>query len=348
MTIHTRRFMAGAALLAGAAGLLAAPAAADDTADFFKGKQINAIAGGGAGGGFALAARILGRHMVNHIPGKPDWIVTAMPGAGGARSIKYIVNAAAQDGTVIGAVLPPAILSPLLRPGVGYKSEDLQWVGSITPMPSVLSVWHTHNVNSLDDAKKREVIVATSSKLSTNYFMSIFLNKVVGTKFKVISGYQGGDRQNNAMEKGEVHARASFFNSYKSTKADWLRDRKIIHLATLGPRLDELKGATHLADIAKTPEQRKMVAFMQAGENVGHGFFVSPGVPRARVDALRKAFDATMKDPAFLDDAKKRNVTVEPVAGVELDKSIDEAMDVPQSLVDDFKTLVEMDEPKKK
>jgi tripartite-type tricarboxylate transporter receptor subunit TctC len=331
-----------------AAASLVLPAQADEIADFFKGKQINAISGGGAGGGFALAARILGRHMVKHIPGKPDWVVTAMPGAGGARSVKYIFNAAAQDGTVIGAVLPPAVLSPLLRKGVGYKSEDIQWLGTIAPMPAVLSVWHTHGVKNLDDAKTKEVIVATSSKLSTNYFMSIFLNKVAGTKFKVISGYRGGDRQNNAMEKGEVMARASFFNSYKSTKSDWLRENKIIHLATQGPRIADLKGVAHLEDLAKTAEQKKMVAFMQVGESVGHGFFVSPGVPKARRDALRAAFDATMKDKAFLDEAAKRRVIVEAVDGPSLNRTVAAAMSVSPALVEDFKKLVGLDEPKKK
>jgi len=344
----TRRFLTGLAAVC-AAALAAAPAfAADDVAAFYKGKQITAIAGGGAGGGFALAARILGRHLPRHMPGNPDWVVQAMPGAGGARSIKYIVNAAAQDGTVIGVVLPPAILSPLLRPGVGYDSAKLKWIGSITPMPAVLSVWHTAPAKSLEEAKRAELVIATSSKLSTNYFVSEFLNEIIGTKFKVISGYRGGDRQNVAMEKGEVHGRASFYNSYKSTKPDWLRDKKIAHLVTMGPRLDELKDVPHLMDLAKTDEQRQMVAFMQAGESVGHGFFVSPKVPKARVEALRRAFDATVKDPKFLEEAEKRRVAVDPVAGEKLDGIVETAMNAPADVVAKFKRMIKLDEPDKK
>jgi tripartite-type tricarboxylate transporter receptor subunit TctC len=331
------------ALLAGA--LVAAPADADPIADFYKGKQIVANTGGGAGGGFALAARILGRHMVRYIPGHPDWVVTAMPGAGGARSIKYVVNAGAQDGTVIGVVLPPAVISPLLRKGVGYDSSRLQWIGSITPMPSVLSVWHAAPGKSLDDARKVQLIIATSSKLSTNYLVAMFLNEVIGTKFKVISGYQGGDRQNVAMEKGEVHGRASFFNSYKTTKPDWLRDRSIIHLATLGPRIDDLKGVTHVMDLARSDEERQMIDLMQAGESVGHGFFVSPGVPKARVAALRRAFDATMKDPAFLKEAAERKQLVSPVLGEDLDRIVAQATRVSPAVVDKFKKMIRLDGP---
>ena len=348
MDLGSARKFIGPIAFAGAAALLAAPAQADEVAEFYKGRQITVVSGGGAGGGFALAARILGRYMTKHIPGNPDWVVQAMPGAGGARSIKYIVNAAPQDGTVIGAVLPPAILSPLLRPDVGYDSAKLRWIGSITPMPAVLSVWHTAPAKTLEEAKKTKVIIATSSKLSTNYFVSAFLNEIIGTRFEVISGYRGGDRQNVAMEKGEVHGRASFYNSYKSTKPDWLRDRKIIHLVTMGPRLAELKGVPHLMDLAKTEEHRQMVAFMQAGESVGHGFFVSPNVPKARMAALRAAFDKTMKDPAFLAEAEKRRQVVDPVKGEELDRIVGKAMSSPKDVVDRFRKLVKLDEPEKK
>jgi len=191
--ISNRHFLVATAVSCVLAAAI--PAQADEIADFYKGKQINAISGGGAGGGFALAARILGHHMVRHIPGAPSWVVTAMPGAGGARSVKYIVNAAAQDGTVIGVLLPPSVISPLLRKGVGYDSDKLRWIGTITPMASVLSVWHTAPAKTIEAVKQKEVTIATSSKLSTNYFMAEFMNQVIGTKFKVIAGYQGGDRQ---------------------------------------------------------------------------------------------------------------------------------------------------------
>jgi tripartite-type tricarboxylate transporter receptor subunit TctC len=339
-SIHLASWLAASVLALGA------PVQADAVADFYKGRKITAISGGGAAGGFSFAARILGRHIVGNIPGNPSWVVTAMPGAGGARSVKYIVNAAAQDGTVIGVILPPAILSPLLRKKVGYDSAKLQWIGSITPMPSVLSVWHTTKINKLADAKTIETTMATSSKLSTGYFFPAFLNEILGTKFKIIAGYRGGDRQNNAMEKGEVDGRSSFFNSYKTTKPHWLRDKTIRHMVYMGPKLPEIGNVPHLMTLARNDEERQIVRFMETGSSVGHGFFVSPGVPKARVAALRAAFDKTVSSPAFLAEAKKRNQVVSPVRGVDLDKSVAAAMATSPALIAKFRQMTKLDSVK--
>jgi len=328
---------------AGAALALAGPAAADAIADFYKGRTITAISGGGAGGGFSFNARVLGRHIVRHIPGRPEWVVTAMPGAGGARSMKYINHAAAQDGTVMGVVLPPSILSPLLRKKVGYDSARFHWIGSITPMAQVVSVWHTHGIRTLEDARTREVVLGTSSKLSSGYLIPAFVNALTGTRFKVISGYRGGDRQNNAMQKGEIQGRGSFYNSYKVTKPHWLRDRTIIHLVQLGPFIKELPDVPRVRDLARTDEERRIAQFLQIGSQVGHGFYVSPNVPLARVAALRAAFDATMKDPAYLAEAKERKLIVDPVAGVDLQRAIANAMATPTPIIEKFKKMVKLD-----
>jgi tripartite-type tricarboxylate transporter receptor subunit TctC len=341
--ISLNRYIPGALAIAGAALFITAPAQADPIADFYKGKKINAISGGGAGGGFSFNARVLGRHIVRHIPGNPEWVVTAMPGAGGARSMKYINNAAAQNGTVVGVVLPPSILSPLLRKKIGYDSAKFHWLGSITPMAQVVSVWHTHGVKSLDDAKKREVILGTSSKLSSGYLIPALVNALAGTKFKVISGYRGGDRQNNAMQKGEIQGRGSFYNSYKVTKPHWLKEKTIIHLVQLGPFIKDLPNVPRIRDLAKTDEERRIAQFLQIGAQVGHGFYVSPNVPRARVAALRAAFDATMKDPAYLAEAKKRNLIVDPISGKDLQRAIIAAMATPQPVIDKFKQMVKLD-----
>ncbi|MEK9682943.1 MAG: tripartite tricarboxylate transporter substrate-binding protein [Rhodospirillaceae bacterium] len=324
------------------ATVTAGPAQADAVADFYKDRQVTAISGGGAGGGFSLVARVLGRHIGENIPGKPNWVVTAMPGAGGARSVKYIVNAAAQDGTVVGVVLPPAVISPLLRPKVGYDSKKLQWIGSVTPMASVLTQWHTSPAKSLDAIKKTEVTTATSSKLSTGYFFPAWLNHTVGTKFKIIAGYRGGDRQNNAMEKGEVNGRSSFYNSYKSTKPHWIAEKKIVQVAYMGPRTKDLAdaGVPNIMDLMKTDQDRAVIQFLQTGPSIGHGFFVSPGVPKARVAALRAAFNKTVGSKKFLDDATKRRIVVDPVKGEDLDKVVAAAFSTPKATVDYFKKSV--------
>lgn len=343
------RFIATSLPLAAAVALIGS-AQADSISDFYKDKQMNAISGGGAGGGFSFVARVLGQHMTANIPGNPSWIVTAMPGAGGARSIKYIVNAGAQDGTILGAVLPPAILSPLLRKNVGYDSADLQWIGSVTPMASVLVTWHTSPIKSLDQVKTMESTTATSSKLSSGYLFPAWLNATVGTKFKVISGYRGGDRQNVAMEKGEVYGRSSFYNSFKTTKPHWLRDKSIHILAYMGPKEPDLANVPYMMDLMQNDEQRAIGNFLQTGSSVGHGFFVSPGVPKARVMALRAAFDKTVVDPAFLAEAKRRNMVVAPVRGADIDAIVGKAMRTPPALVAKFKKMVKIDnvKPRKK
>jgi tripartite-type tricarboxylate transporter receptor subunit TctC len=329
------------------AGLaLATPASADAIADFYKDKTVTAISGGGAGGGFSFVARVLGRHMAGNIPGKPTWVVTAMPGAGGARSIKYIVNAAAQDGTTIGAVLPPSILSPLLRKKVGYDSAKLQWIGSVTAQASVLVAWKTSPAKTLEEAKKIEVTTATSSKLSSGYLFPAWMNATNGTKFKIISGYRGADRQNAAMETGEVNGRSSFYNSFKTTKPHWLKDKTIIPLVYMGPVTADLKDVPYMMDLMKTKEQKEIGNFLQTGSRVGNGFFVSPAVPKARVMALRAAFNKTVASKAFLAEAKKRSMIVSPVRGEELDAIVAKAMKTSPATINRFKKLVKIDKLK--
>jgi tripartite-type tricarboxylate transporter receptor subunit TctC len=315
-------------------------------ADFYKDKTVTAISGGGAGGGFSFVARILGRHMAGRIPGKPSWVVKAMPGAGGARSIKYIVNAAPQDGTTMGAVLPPSILSPLLRKKIGYDSAKLQWIGSVTAMASVLVSWHTSPVKTLEDVQKMSSTTATSSKLSSGYLFPAWLNATIGTKFQIIPGYRGADRQNAAMETGEVNGRSSFYNSFVTTKPDWLRDKKIRVIAYMGPKQAALKGVPYMLDLMKTDEQRQIGNFLQTGSQVGNGFFVSAAVPKARVMVLRAAFNKTVSDPVFLADAKKRNMVVAPVRGEELDALVAKAMKTSPALIQKFKKMVKIDKLK--
>ena len=338
------RLLIAALPLAGLA--LAVPANADDVADFYKDKTVTAISGGGAGGGFSFVARVLGRHMAANIPGKPNWVVKAMPGAGGARSIKYIVNAAAQGGTTIGAVLPPSILSPLLRKKVGYDSAKLQWIGSVTAQASVLVAWKTSPTKTLKQVQKTQVTTATSSKLSSGYLFPAWMNATIGTKFKVIPGYRGADRQNAAMETGEVNGRSSFYNSFKTTKPHWLRDKTIIPLVYMGPKTADLKGVPYMMDLMKTKEQREIANFLQTGSQVGNGFFVSPAVPKARVMALRAAFNKTVASKAFLAEAKKRNMVVAPVRGEALDAIVAAAMKTSPATIKKFKKLVKIDKLK--
>ncbi len=330
-------------ILMGVALLVAFPlsASADTVADFYKGKTVKLISGGSAGGGFSTVARVLGQTWQGHIPGNPTIIVEAMPGAGGARMMSYIANAAKADGTELGAALPISVNAPLLRK-VKFNPARFRWLGSVTSMTEVSTVWHTAPARTIEEARKVEVVMATSSKLSSAYLIPAFLNAVAGTRFKVVSGYRGAGPMNKAMETGEVHGRGSFYNSYVTTKPEWLRDRKIVQLVQVGPSLAELEGVPNMRDIVTSDEQRRMVDFMEAPAYVGHGFFAPNGVPADRIQALRSSFWAAVNDPAFRAEARKRGMVVNPIRAERIQSVIRTAMATPEPILAKFREMVKI------
>ena len=326
---------------------LGSTALADNVADFYKGKTVTLISGGSAGGGFSTVARVLGVHWAKHIPGNPTVIVDAKPGAGGAKMMSYMANAAKQDGTEIGAALPIAVNAPLLRT-VKFNPAKFHWLGSVTPMTEVSTVWHTAPAKTLEEAKQKEVIMATSSKLSSAYLIPAFMNAVVGTKFKIVPGYRGGGPMNKAMESGEVHGRGSFYNSYVTTKPHWIEGKKIHQLVQVGPSVPALKGVPNMRELVTTDAQRRMLDFMEAPAYVGHGFFAPHGTPADRVSALRNSFWKAVNDPAFLADAKAKRVVVNPLKAEKIQQVIETAMSTPEPILAEFRKMVKIGGPKGK
>jgi len=344
MVHKIRTTLAIASLGAIGLALAALPATAED---FYAGKTVRISVGASAAGGFTLVARVLAEHMEKRIPGQPTILVEPKPGAGGAKSMDYVLNAVPPDGTFIGAVLPPAVTAPLLRK-LRYDSTKARWLGSVTPMSEVSSVWHTAPAKTLEEAKKVKLVMATSSKLSSAYLIPAFLNATIGTKFTMVQGYRGGGPMNKAMETGEVNGRGSFYNSYKTTKSDWVRDRKIIHLVQVGPPIKDIPEVPNLRDVVKTDEQRQIVDFLEVAAQVGHGFFVAGAVPDDRFEILRKAFETTLKDPAFLADAEKRRIVVDPVPAAHIQQVVARAFATPKPVIDKFKKMVGLGTPAKK
>ena len=322
-----------------------AVASADSVADFYKGKTIKFTSGGSAGGGFTTVARVLAKHMSKRVPGQPEMIVDAMAGGGGARMMAYMANAAPQDGTALGAALPIAVNAPLLRK-VKFNPAKFHWLGSVTAMTEVSTVWHTAPATTLEGAKKTEVIMATSSKLSSAYIIPAFMNAVIGTKFKIVPGYRGAGPMNKAMESGEVHGRGSFYNSYVTTKPDWIKDRKIVHLVQVGPGEKDLAGVPNMRDLVTTDDQRRILDFLEAPAYVGYGFFAPPGVPADRVAALKKAFVETVNDAAFRTEANSLRIIVNPVRAEKIEAVIGRAMSTPEPLLAKFREMVKIAAPK--
>jgi tripartite-type tricarboxylate transporter receptor subunit TctC len=326
------------ALVAAATAVFAATAAtASDVADFYRGKTVNIIVGFGPGGGYDLYARMLARHLGKHIPGNPSVVVQNMDGAGGVRAANHVYNVAPKDGTVIAGVNQGAAMYQLLSgKGAQYDPAKFQWIGSMASSNNTIYVWHGSGIKSLDDAKAREVSMAGSGVISdANIYPAVF-NALVGTKFKVISGYPGTNESNLAIERGEVEGRGGgAYSSLVSTRPDWLRDRKVNIIAQIGfEKEPDLAEVPLLVELTKSDEQRQIATLVTLPTAIGYNHWVAPEVPAERVAALRAAYAAALKDPDLLAEAKKQSLEIRYKSGQELEAMVKKAADTPKPILD--------------
>ena len=316
-------------------------AQADAVADFYRGKTVNVLVGVGVGGEYDLQARLVARHIGKHIPGNPTVIAQNMTGAGGLKMANYLATVAAQDGTYIGMIANsfPGLQVVGLK-AMQFDTRKFQWLGTIAPTVETMAVWHTTGVKSLDDVKQRETIAGASGKGAITYTLPSVMNLVLGTKFKVVTGYQGGNRINLAMERGEVEARNNTWSSWKATKKSWLDEKKIVIIAQAGPKAADLN-APSIEDLAKTPDERQLIELIVSGTQMGRPLATTPGTPPERAAALRAAFAATMKDPAFLADAKKLNFEVDPILGDAMQQAVAKIVATPKAVAERAKPLLQ-------
>lgn len=314
---------------------MAGTAHADAVMDFYKGKTLTMVVGFSAGGMYGLNGRIMSRHLGKHIPGNPTVVVQHMGGAGGARAANYMYNAAAQDGSYISELSKDIAVAQVLRPKrIKYKANEFHYLGRMNPYAAVLMVWHGAGVKTLADARKKQVIVANSGKSSHSWMEAALLRKFAGLKLKLVTGYRGAGGMYKAMESGEVHARIGAWNSLKAVKAAWLRDGKAYLIVQDGlKKQPDLPNLPLMLDLMPNEEARKMAEVMSLGGPVGWGLTAPPGTPMARVKALRTAFQKMVKDPAFLDDAKKRSAPVDPATGEFVASMVKKALDVSPALI---------------
>jgi tripartite-type tricarboxylate transporter receptor subunit TctC len=334
-----RRSAAPAALLL---ALLIGPSAAqaDAVAEFYRGKTVNVLIGVGVGGEYDIQARLVARHIGKHIPGNPMVVPQNMTGAGGLRMINYLYNVAAKDGTYIGMIANafPA-MQAVGASGVQFDAGRMHWIGSMAPAVETMAVWHTTGVKSIEDARKREVVAGASARGAITFIYPQLMNEVLGTKFKIVTGYPGGNEINLAMERGEVEARNNTWSSWKATKAAWLRDNKITVIAQAGPRAPDLD-APSVEDAARTPEERQLIELVVSGTQLGRPLATN-AAPADRAAALRAAYAATMKDPEFLAEAKSLNFEVDPVLGEKMQQVVGKVLATPKELAAKAKGLLE-------
>jgi tripartite-type tricarboxylate transporter receptor subunit TctC len=323
----TRRLPVLLWLAAACAAACAATSAAaqDDVSAFYKDRQLRIVVGTAAGGGYDLFARIVARHIGAHIPGAPAVIVQNLPAAGGLAMTNQLYATAPRDGSVIGAPINGIPTAPLLQPtGVRFDADKLIWLGSTNREPYVAFVWHTAPVRTLADLMTREVLVGATAPGTSMVDFPLVSNDILGTRFKIVRGYEGTAQINAAIERGEVEGEAGIgWAAVRAQVPQWIADRKIRVIAQYGlKRHADLAEVPSMLDLANSEADRRALMVMFARTEYGRPYFLPPDVPAARVAALRQAFAATMRDPAFVADAARLQLDVDPMSGEELQNLI--------------------------
>jgi len=309
--------------------------AQDDAAAFYKGKVVRLIVGIGVGSGYDINARLLARYLPKYIPGNPTVIVQNQPGAGSLSMTNQLYAGGPFDGTAIGASFNGLPTTPLLQPtGARFEAVKLNWVGSTNRETQAMYVWHTAPIQTLDDLKTKEMIVGAQAPGSTQYDYPVLARALFGWKTKVITGYEATPKIHLAMERGEVHGTWANWSTLKAIAGQWLDEKKVRILAQWALRKHpEMPNVPLILDLAKTEEQKQSLNLALARLEFGRPFFLPPNVPAERVAAIRRAFDAVMKDKDFLDEADKLKIEIDPLSGEQVAALIEQIYKTPAETV---------------
>jgi tripartite-type tricarboxylate transporter receptor subunit TctC len=325
------------ALLAGSV------ARSQDATGFFKGRELRLIVGTGAGGGYDAYARVVARFLPKHIAGNPTIIVQTMPGASGVKAVNYLYAAAPKDGSVIATFNNSmAVYQALGQPGIQFKCEELSWIGSLSEVVNTIAVWHTSGVRTVEDAKHKEIVMGATGAGGTMATYPALLNGALGTKFKIVTGYEAGHQVDMAMERGEVQGRGSNpWASYKAVRPDWVREGKIVPLVQVGMTKDpELPDVPRLVDLATNDEQRRMFEFVSTDVAMERPYAGPPGVPADRLAAYRQGFEQMAKDPEFLAVAKHQDMDINLHTGEQVEKMVHHTTSTPPEIIAKVKAAV--------
>lgn len=323
-----------------ALGLLGGfPAAADPVEDFYRGKAMTVIVYSPAGSAYDLYARLLSRHMPRHIPGSPNMVAKNMVGAGGLTAARYLFTAAPKDGSVIGTVNRGLPFMPLLGRNANLEFEPLRftWLGSMSTETAVAVSWHTSPVRTSRDLFEREFIVGGTGAGSNSESIPAVLNGLLGTRFKIISGYDGVTNASLAMERGEIEGFAAYsWVALKATRSDWIRDKKLNYLFQTGttPHPEIPADVPLVGSLAKTDADRQALRLLFTQEVLGRPFLAPPDVPADRAAALRAGFSASMKDPALLAEGASARMELELVTAEDVERVIRDAFATPADVVE--------------
>ena len=339
-TTRWSRIAAETVCLGAAFGMMAVLASsgvqAQSVEEFYKNKQYKVLVGSTPGGGNDLFARMFAKHFGKHVPGNPTWAVINMPGAGGILVTQQIYALQPKDGSVIAAVQRGVPLEPLLSgKDLKYDSLKMKWLGSLNKETNLIIAWYTAPVKTADDLFKYEFIAGAAGGGADSLTYPRLLNKTLGTHFKVITGYAGGEEQSLAMERGEVHGRASVpWTTVRANHADWLRDKKINIIVQMALQRDpDLPDVPNIIEYVKDPKDKQVFELLFARQETGRPYAAPPEIPADRLAALRTAFVATAKDQAFIKDMEQRGGSVELLTAEEMEPLIARLYKTPEDVV---------------
>jgi tripartite-type tricarboxylate transporter receptor subunit TctC len=322
-----------AIVLAGVAFIV--PARADDVADFYRGRAVNLIVGFNPGGAYDPYARTVARHLPKHLPGAPNIVVKNMQGAGSVIAANHLYNASPKDGSEIGLIAGSAALEPMfgVRP-TQFDGQKFTWIGSANDEPGVCFAWHTSPITSGRDLFNKEFVIGASG--TSNLDFPLAINAVLGTRMKIVRGYNGTSSIMLAMERGEVQGMCGMvYAAMQTSHPDWLRERKVRTLLQIGlDRNEKLPAVPFVMDFAKGEDDKRVLRLLVGWTIMGRPYLAPPGIPPDRKAALRKAFDATMKDPAFLEDAARMRLDISSISGAQIDSFLADVYATPRPLVE--------------
>ncbi|MCC6887332.1 MAG: hypothetical protein IT536_02135 [Hyphomicrobiales bacterium] len=314
---------------------LACDVGAADEFGNFHGKTIRLSIGAGPGGGYDLYGRLLARHLGRHLPGNPSIVPQNVTGASSLNLTNALFNSAPRDGTAIGIVNQATpVQQYLLTSNIHYDARKFNWIGRLSSTVELGVVWHTVPVNSIQDVMHRETTMGGTGPTSSSAVMPFLLNNLAGTKFKVVTGFRGTTEMGLAMERGEVEGTSTPLESLTSNRAEWALNKKIRLLVQYTASRDaELPDVPAMAELGKTNEGREILRFFASSADIGRSIVGPPGIPEATVTIMRRAFDATLKDQLFVEEAKKLGIQLKPITGEELQGLITKVADFPIELI---------------
>src|SRR5262245_1520540 len=307
---------------------------------FYKGRQLSMVVFSGAGSTYDIYARLLVRHLGNHIPGKPTFIVQNMQGAGGLKAIDYLYRIAPKDGSVMGTIGRGLAFEPMLgKNEIRFDPIAFTWLGSMNREVTLAMAWHTAKVKTFADLKTTELLVPGSGAGADSEIIPLAFNSLAGTRFKIVSGYRDTSEGALAMERGELDGLAYWsLSAIMSAHPDWIRDKKVNLLFHTGA--DPVPAAPDVPRIRKLvedPIDQKALELLLAREVLGRPFLAPPALPPERAAALRSAFAATLRDPEFRKDAERSKLDFDLVTGEEVDTVLKDAAAAPTAVIDRLK-----------